>query len=40
VGGGLGAFAGAAWRVGLMGEGATHANVDRLLDAIDELLEG
>lgn len=40
VGGGLGAFAGTAWRVGLMGEGATHANVDRLLDAIDELLEG
>lgn len=40
VGGGLGDFAGRAWRVGLMGEGATHANVDRLLDAIDELLEG
>ncbi len=40
VGGGLGAFAGQAWRVGLMGEGATHANVDRLLDAVDELLEG
>jgi alanine-glyoxylate transaminase / serine-glyoxylate transaminase / serine-pyruvate transaminase len=37
VGGGLGTFAGKAWRVGLMGEGATHANVDRLLDAIDEL---
>ncbi len=40
VGGGLGAFAGSAWRVGLMGEGATHANVDRLLDAIDQLVEG
>lgn len=40
VGGGLGPFAGRAWRVGLMGEGATHANVDRLLDAIDELREG
>lgn len=40
VGGGLGTFAGRAWRVGLMGEGATHANVDRLLDAVDELLEG
>lgn len=39
VGGGLGAFAGKAWRVGLMGEGATHANVDRLLDAVDALLE-
>jgi alanine-glyoxylate transaminase / serine-glyoxylate transaminase / serine-pyruvate transaminase len=40
VGGGLGDFAGRAWRVGLMGEGATHATVDRLLDAIDEVLEG
>ncbi len=40
VGGGLGSFAGRAWRVGLMGEGATHANVDRFLDALDELLEG
>jgi alanine-glyoxylate transaminase / serine-glyoxylate transaminase / serine-pyruvate transaminase len=39
VGGGLGTFAGKAWRVGLMGEGATHANVDRLLDAMDELRE-
>jgi alanine-glyoxylate transaminase / serine-glyoxylate transaminase / serine-pyruvate transaminase len=39
VGGGLGAFAGRAWRVGLMGEGATHATVDRLLDAIDDVLE-
>jgi len=40
VGGGLGPFAGRAWRVGLMGEAATHATMDRLLDAIDELLEG
>ena len=40
VGGGLGAFAGSAWRVGLMGEAATHECVDRLLDAVDELLEG
>jgi len=39
VGGGLGDFAGTAWRVGLMGEGATHANVDRLLYAIDDLLD-
>jgi alanine-glyoxylate transaminase / serine-glyoxylate transaminase / serine-pyruvate transaminase len=39
VGGGLGDFAGRAWRVGLMGQGATHANVDRLLDAVDELCE-
>lgn len=40
VGGGLGAFKGVAWRVGLMGEGALHDNVDRLLYAVDELLEG
>ncbi len=40
VGGGLGPFAGRAWRVGLMGEGASHGNVDRLLDAVDALLEG
>ncbi len=39
VGGGLGAFAGTAWRVGLMGHGATHGNVDRLLDAVDELMD-
>ena len=39
VGGGLGPFAGRAWRVGLMGEGATHANVDRLLDAVDDVTE-
>ena len=37
VGGGLGAFAGTAWRIGLMGHGATDANVDRLLDAVDAL---
>jgi alanine-glyoxylate transaminase/serine-glyoxylate transaminase/serine-pyruvate transaminase len=35
VGGGLGAFAGSAWRIGLMGHGATHASVDRLLAAMD-----
>lgn len=39
VGGGLGEFSGRAWRVGLMGVGATHDTVDRLLDAIDDLLE-
>ncbi len=38
VGGGLGPAAGAIWRVGLMGSGATHENVDRLLAAIDTLL--
>lgn len=37
VGGGLGTFAGSAWRIGLMGHGATHANVERLLDALDAL---
>lgn len=37
VGGGLGAFAGTAWRVGLMGEGARDDCVDRLLEAIDAL---
>lgn len=37
VGGGLGAFAGSAWRVGLMGHGATHDAVDRLLAAMDAL---
>lgn len=28
------------WRIGLYGPAATHATVDRLLDAVDELLEG
>ena len=37
VGGGLGDFAGTAWRVGLMGHGATHDNVDRLLAAMDAI---
>lgn len=39
VGGGLGPAAGLIWRIGLMGTGATHENVDRLLAAVDELLE-
>jgi len=39
VGGGLGPAKGRIWRVGLMGAGATHENVDRLLAAIDELLD-
>ncbi len=38
VGGGLGAFAGVAWRVGLMGHTARHRSVDALLGALDELL--
>lgn len=38
VGGGLGPAKGKIWRVGLMGSGATTANVERLLAAIDELM--
>ncbi|MEQ8329118.1 MAG: aminotransferase class V-fold PLP-dependent enzyme [Longimicrobiales bacterium] len=38
VGGGLGPAAGKIWRVGLMGSGATHDNVGRLLSAVDELV--
>jgi len=34
VGAGLGPLAGKIWRVGLMGSGATHENVDRLLVAL------
>lgn len=37
VGGGLGEFSGRMWRIGLMGEGARHEHVDRLLRAIDTL---
>lgn len=39
VGGGLGSAKGKLWRVGLMGHGASDANVDRLLSAIDDLFE-
>lgn len=38
VGGGLGPAKGKIWRVGLMGTGATHQSVDRLLAAVDELV--
>jgi alanine-glyoxylate transaminase/serine-glyoxylate transaminase/serine-pyruvate transaminase len=38
VGGGLGAFAGKIWRVGLMGESCTTTHVERLLSALRELL--
>jgi alanine-glyoxylate transaminase/serine-glyoxylate transaminase/serine-pyruvate transaminase len=34
VGGGLGAFAGRAWRIGLMGESCRQEKLDRLLEAI------
>ena len=38
IGGGLGSLAGRVWRIGLMGEGARDAVVDRLLDALRAVL--
>ncbi len=38
VGGGLGVFAGVAWRIGLMGHTARARNVAALLGALDDLL--
>jgi alanine-glyoxylate transaminase/serine-glyoxylate transaminase/serine-pyruvate transaminase len=38
IGGGLGAFKGKAWRIGLMGHGATAESVARLLAALKALL--
>jgi alanine-glyoxylate transaminase/serine-glyoxylate transaminase/serine-pyruvate transaminase len=38
IGGGLGAFKGKAWRIGLMGESATQRHVDALLEALKEIL--
>ena len=38
IGGGLGVMAGKAWRIGLMGHGATIRNVDLLLAALREIL--
>jgi alanine-glyoxylate transaminase/serine-glyoxylate transaminase/serine-pyruvate transaminase len=38
VGGGLGPFAGRAWRIGLMGESCRKDKLDRLLDAITAVL--
>jgi alanine-glyoxylate transaminase/serine-glyoxylate transaminase/serine-pyruvate transaminase len=38
VGGGLGEFAGRAWRIGTMGHAATERSVLSLLAAVDELL--
>jgi alanine-glyoxylate transaminase/serine-glyoxylate transaminase/serine-pyruvate transaminase len=35
IGGGLGAMKGKAWRVGLMGHGATDEAVDAFLTALD-----
>jgi alanine-glyoxylate transaminase / serine-glyoxylate transaminase / serine-pyruvate transaminase len=39
VGGGLGEFAGRAWRIGLMGHAATERSVVTLLGAVQELLK-
>ncbi len=38
IGSGLGPFAGKAWRIGLMGHGATVRNVDLVLAALKEIL--
>lgn len=38
VGGGLGPAKGKLWRIGLMGAGATMESVDRLLEAVDDLV--
>ena len=38
IGAGLGPFAGKIWRIGLMGHSAKVSNVDRLLEALNELL--
>jgi aspartate aminotransferase-like enzyme len=38
IGGGLGVMAGKAWRIGLMGHGATVRNVDLVLTALREIL--
>jgi alanine-glyoxylate transaminase/serine-glyoxylate transaminase/serine-pyruvate transaminase len=38
IGGGLGAFKGRAWRIGLMGHGASDANVKRVLTALHETI--
>jgi alanine-glyoxylate transaminase / serine-glyoxylate transaminase / serine-pyruvate transaminase len=37
VGGGLGAFAGKIWRIGIMGESCTMNHVNMLVDAIEEM---
>jgi alanine-glyoxylate transaminase/serine-glyoxylate transaminase/serine-pyruvate transaminase len=38
IGGGLGQFKGAAWRIGLMGHAATNKNVLLLLSALEKIL--
>ena len=39
IGGGLGPGKGKLWRIGLMGSGATDESVDRLLAAVDQVLQ-
>ncbi len=39
VGGGLGAFAGKIWRIGIMGESCTHNHVNMLISALDDIKE-
>jgi alanine-glyoxylate transaminase/serine-glyoxylate transaminase/serine-pyruvate transaminase len=38
IGAGLGVMAGKAWRIGLMGHGATVSNVDLILAALKQIL--
>ncbi len=38
IGAGLGPFKGKVWRIGLMGESSSEANVRRLLGAFERLL--
>lgn len=38
IGAGLGAFAGNVWRIGLMGESSTQANVELVLNALESVL--
>ena len=38
IGGGLGAYAGKIWRIGLMGESSTPNHVNMLLAALKELM--
>jgi alanine-glyoxylate transaminase/serine-glyoxylate transaminase/serine-pyruvate transaminase len=40
IGGGLGALKGKGWRIGLMGHGANKRNVEVLLSALTEILNG
>jgi alanine-glyoxylate transaminase/serine-glyoxylate transaminase/serine-pyruvate transaminase len=40
IGGGLGTFEGKAWRIGLMGHGATRRNVLLVLSALAKTLRG